>query len=181
MEVKHMIKMYKVTGLGNHRQRESFFPSYKFEDFEKIKTTVFNSDITETNDYSIVMFEADTKEKIEEALDGQLYEGIFENSNFGEVIEITDKEEINKYVNEYVPNMNLIMSATYYKKWKDSTIQRGKVEEITREEALEIIRKDLTLAETFTDEDIEIEIRLFDKYHVIDLGDYMITIERIDE
>lgn len=176
-----MIKMYKVTGLGNHRQRESFFPSYKFMDFKKIKTTVLNSDIIETNDYSIIIFEADTKEKIEEALDGQLYDGIFENSNFGEVIEITDKEEINKYVNEYVPDMNLIMSAEYYKKWKDSTIKRGKVEEITREEALETIREDLTLAETFTDEEIEIEIRLFDKYHVIDLGDYMITIEGIDE
>ena len=106
-----MIKMYKVTGLGNHRQRESFFPSYKFVDFEGIKTTVLNSDVTGTNDYSILILEADTKEKIEEALDGQLYEGIFENSNFGEAIEITEKEEINQYVNEYVPDMNLIMSA----------------------------------------------------------------------
>lgn len=176
-----MIKMYKVTGLGNHRQRESFFPSYKFTDFEGIKTSVLNSDVTGTNNYSILILEADTKEKIEEALDGQLYDGIFENSNFGEVIEITEKEEVNKYVNEYVPDMKLIMSAEYYKTWKDSTIQRGKVEELTREEALEIIRRDLTLAEIYTDEEIEIEVRFFDKYHGIDLGDYIITVEVEEE
>lgn len=172
--------MYKVTGLGNHRQRESFFPSYKFVDFEGIKTSVLNSDVTGTNDYSILILEADTKEKIEKALDGQLYEGIFENSNFGEAIEITDKEEVNKYVNEYVPDMNLIMSAEYYKTWKDSTIQKGKVEELTREEALEIIRRDLTLDEA-TDEEIENEVKSFDKYHVIDLGDYIISLEVEEE
>lgn len=105
--------MYKVTGLGNHRQRESFFPSYKFVDFEGIKTTVLNSDVTGTNDYSIVIFEADTKEKIEEAL--------------------------------------------------------------------EIIRRDLTLDEVYTDEEIENEVRSFDKYHVIDLGDYIISIEVEEE
>jgi hypothetical protein len=175
-----MIKMYKVNGAAGHRQRESFYPSYKFEDFEKIKTTVLNADITETNNYSIVIFEADTKEKIEKALDGQLYDGIFENSNFGEVIEITEKEEFNQYVNQYIPDMKLIFDAKYLKKWHDNTIQRGKIEEISRNEAHDLIWEYYS-NNGCDDEEIEKEIKDFDEYHVIDLGDYTITIEGIDE
>lgn len=178
LEVDNMIKMYKVNGATGHRQRESFYPSYKFEDFRKIKTTVINADITGTNNYSIVIFEADTKEKIEEALNGQLYDGIFENSNFGEVIEITEKEEFNQYVNTYIPNQELIFDAKYYKKWHDNTIQRGKIEEISRNEALDLIWE-YYLNNGYNDEKIEKEIQDFDEFHIIDLGDYHLTIKGV--
>lgn len=174
-----MIKMYKVYGAAGHRQRESFSPSYKFEDFEKIKTTVLNADITETNNYSIVIFEADTKEKIEKALDGQLYDGIFENSNFGEVIEITEKEEFDKYVNEYMPDQELIFGAKYYKKWHDNTIHKGKIEEISRNEALNLILEYYS-NNGCDDEEIENRIQEFDEFHIIDLGDYHLTIEGVE-
>ena len=174
-----MIKMYKVNGAAGHRQRESFYPSYKFEDFEKIKTTVINADITGTNNYSIVIFEADTKEKIEKALNGQLYDGIFENSNFGEVIEITEKEEFNQYVNKYIPDIKLIYDAKYLKKWHDNTIQKGLTEEISRNEAHDLIWE-YYLNNGCDDDKIAKEIQDFDEYHIIDLGDYHLTIEGVE-
>lgn len=173
-----MIKMYKVYGAAGHRQRESFSPSYKFEDFEKIKTTVLNADITGTNNYSIVIFEADTKEKIEEALNGQLYDGIFENSAYGITEEIKD-EEFDRYVNLYVPDQELIFGAKYYKKWHDNTIQRGKIEEISRNEAHDLIWEYYS-NNGILDEEIENRIQEFDEIHVIDLGDYHLTIEGVE-
>lgn len=175
-----MIKMYKVYGAEGHRQRESFSPSYKVTTFSNVTISVINSDITGTNNYSLIKLEGDNEIKLKDEFEGQLSDGVFENSAYGITEEIKD-EEFDKYVNKYIPDIELIYNVKYYKKWKDSTIYKGKVDELTRKEALETIREDLTLAETFTDEEIEIEIRLFDKYHVIDLGDYMITIEGIDE
>ena len=85
-------RSWKVYGAWGHRQRESFFPSYKydFSDDEKgIRIIeVENSDKTGTNEYTIVRITRNTFDECEMELDGQLTDGIFENSNTGKVEEI---------------------------------------------------------------------------------------------
>ena len=89
-------RVFKVYGArGGHRQRESFFPSYKW-DFTKgdnIRVLeVLNSDTTGTNEYSIVRITRNTAEECERELWGQITDGIFENSRTGRVEEITDAD-----------------------------------------------------------------------------------------
>ena len=84
-------RSWKVYGREGHRQRESFSKSYRY-DFsdEKYGTRiieVLNSDRTGTNEYSIVTITRNTAEECEEELDGQLSDGIFENINYGSVVE----------------------------------------------------------------------------------------------
>jgi hypothetical protein len=180
MEVINMIKMYKVNGAAGHRQRESFSPSYTFTTFDNITISVINSDITSTNNYTLVRLEGDkTEQQLEQELVAQIWEGIFENSAYGTVEEVT-KEEFNQYVNEYVPTMKLVYDAKYFKKWKDSTIQKGLSEEISRNEAHDLIWEYYS-NNGFDDDKIAKEIQDFDEYHVIDLGDYILSIEVEEE
>lgn len=84
-------RAWKVYGAEGHRQRESFCDSYtydwtKCEDVRKID--VENSDKTGTNDYSIIRITRNTAEECERELDGQISDGIFENSRVGEAVEI---------------------------------------------------------------------------------------------
>lgn len=86
-------RSWKVYGRDGHRQRESFFESYKYdfsneEDGVRI-IEVENSDKTGTNEYSIVRITRNTAKECGEELDGQLSDGIFENSRTGDVVEIT--------------------------------------------------------------------------------------------
>lgn len=83
---------WKVYGAEGHRQRESFFESYKYDfsvgdDVRIIE--VENSDKTGTNDYSIVRITRNTIMECKEEMRGQLSDGIFENSNYGYVVEIS--------------------------------------------------------------------------------------------
>ena len=85
-------RTWKIYGADGHRQRESFGKSYKYDFSENGKTRiieVLNSDQTGTNDYSIIRITRDTAEECQEELDGQLSDGIFENSRYGKVEEIT--------------------------------------------------------------------------------------------
>lgn len=88
-----MKRAWKVYGVPGHRQRESFNNSYVY-DFSKPgnlrKITVKNSDVTGTNDYTIIEIERNTSEECERELFGQISDGIFENSRTGEIIEITN-------------------------------------------------------------------------------------------
>lgn len=90
-------KAWKIYGKEGHRQRESFSSSYKY-DFSKEGRTrvleVFNSDKTGTNEYTILRVTRDTKEECDEEMQGQIFDGIFENSNVGEIKEIKNFEEI---------------------------------------------------------------------------------------
>lgn len=93
-------KTWKVYGRDGHRQRESFCDSYK-HDFSNEKVgirllTVLNSDVTGTNEYSIVSITRNSAEECIKELEGQLSDGIFENSNTGEVEEI-DNSELEKF------------------------------------------------------------------------------------
>lgn len=79
---------YKVYGANGHRQRESFNSSYSY-DFSKgddIRIIeVMNSDITGTNEYSLVKITRNTEEECELEIIGQVSDGIFENSRVGKV------------------------------------------------------------------------------------------------
>lgn len=84
-------RAWRIYGRENHRQRESFNKSYKYDFTEgnNIRVIeVINSDITGTNDYSIIKITMNTPELCEKELNGQLSDGIFENSNWGYVVEI---------------------------------------------------------------------------------------------
>lgn len=97
------IKNYMVYGLDGHRQRESFFHS-SFHDFScEGKTriiTVFNSDETGTNDFTILRIVRDTEMECDTEFYGQLFDGVFENSNVGEFKEITDEELLKILMNK---------------------------------------------------------------------------------
>lgn len=85
-------RAWKVYGMEGHRQRESFSPSYRL-DFsnEKDGTRIIeveNSDKTGTNEYSIVRITRDNAELCEDEFDGQLSDGIFENSRTGHIEEL---------------------------------------------------------------------------------------------
>lgn len=87
---KTVTMAWKVYGADGHRQRMSFFPSTK-NDFSESNYTkgttriieVLNSDITNTNEYSIIVITMDTAELCEEELQGQLSDGFFENCRTG--------------------------------------------------------------------------------------------------
>lgn len=85
-------RAWKVYGMEGHRQRESFSPSRKCdwsnkEDGVRI-VEVENADKTGTNEYSIVRITRDTSELCEKEFDGQLSDGIFENSRYGCIEEL---------------------------------------------------------------------------------------------
>ena len=83
-------KTWKIYGVDGHRQRESFNKSYKYdfsEDADVRIIEVENADRTGTNEYSIIRITRNTPEECEEELNGQLSDGIFENSRVGKVIE----------------------------------------------------------------------------------------------
>ena len=83
-------RAWEVYGADGHRQRESFSPSYVYDFSTDGRTriiAVHNSDKTGTNAYSLVIITMDTAEDCEREFEGQLYDGIFENSAFGRVVE----------------------------------------------------------------------------------------------
>lgn len=86
-------RTWKVNGVLGRRQRESFNKSYKW-DFSKGDNIriieVDNSDKTGTNDYSIVRITRNTAEECETELNGQITDGIFENSRVGFIEEINE-------------------------------------------------------------------------------------------
>lgn len=84
-------RTWRVYGTEGHRQRESFNNSYIWDFSEgdnKRIIEVENSDKTGTNDYSIIRITRNTLEECQSELDGQLTDGIFENSRVGRVEEI---------------------------------------------------------------------------------------------
>lgn len=82
---------WKIYGQDGHRQRESFAPSvhYDWTRGEDVRIVdIFNSDRTGTNDYTIVVITRNTTRECVEEMDGQLSDGIFENSRYGKIVEI---------------------------------------------------------------------------------------------
>lgn len=86
-------KTYKVYGRTGHRQKESFNASYMY-DFSGEQGTriieVFNSDLTGTNDYTVVRITRNTENECFDEIEGQLSDGIFENMGTGAVVEFDE-------------------------------------------------------------------------------------------
>lgn len=85
-------RAWKVYGLNEHRQKVSFQKSCQY-DFSNEKDgtriiSVENFDVTGTNEYSVIRITRNTAKLCEKELEGQLSDGVFENSNVGDVIEI---------------------------------------------------------------------------------------------
>lgn len=84
-------KSWKVYGREGHRQRESFNKSYVYDWTEGKEVRIVeveNSDITGTNDYSVIRITRNTSEECDAELIGQISDGIFENSRTGTIEEI---------------------------------------------------------------------------------------------
>lgn len=91
VKIMSVTRAWKVYGVEGHRQRESFFKS-QFDDFSRDGNIriieVENSDKTGTNDYSIIRITMNTAEECEGELNGQISDGVFENSRVGKVVEV---------------------------------------------------------------------------------------------
>ena len=89
--MKTVTRTWKVYGANGHRQAESFNAStcYDWSDGGLVRiVSTQNADVTGTNEYSIVRTTRNTAEECQRELDGQISDGIFENYNVGEVVEI---------------------------------------------------------------------------------------------
>ena len=96
MKNQTVTRAWKVYGWDGHRQIVSFSPSFSDDfseegDFRII--SVYNSDKTGTNDYTIIRITRNTAEECLDELIGQLSDGIFENVRFGKIEEIHAEEE----------------------------------------------------------------------------------------
>lgn len=84
---------FKVYGKDGHRQRVSFDESKSYDwSSANLGTRILkkiNSDITGTNEFSLIVIEKDTEEEVRRELDGQLSDGIFENYNYGKIEEVS--------------------------------------------------------------------------------------------
>lgn len=90
---------FKVYGLPKHSQRERFAPSerHDFSTSDNVRILeTFNSDRTGTNDYNIIRITRETREECFAELEGQLSDGLYENSEWGgyQVIDDADLMEI---------------------------------------------------------------------------------------
>lgn len=79
---------WRVYGREGHRQRVSFGSSYKFATHNGEVVTVLNSDYTGTNDYTKVIITATSFNACKKCFEGQLSDGIFENSRVGKIVEV---------------------------------------------------------------------------------------------
>lgn len=89
-----MKRSWKVYGASGHTQRESYNESYKYDFSTPDETRIIeveNFDKTGTHDYSIIRITRDSFEECEEELDGQITDGVFENSRTGRIEEIFEE------------------------------------------------------------------------------------------
>lgn len=97
-------RVWKVYGKEGHRQRESFNKSqnYKFVlDNHAVQIEVLNADKIGTNDYSMIGITSYHSSFCQRILDGQISDGIYENSVVGEIIEVFDSYHLfEKFNNE---------------------------------------------------------------------------------
>lgn len=83
-------KTYRIYGADGHRQRESFHKSERYDwstDGNVRVVEVQNADMTGTNEYSRLIITRNTAEEVNDELNGQLSDGIFENNRVGKIIE----------------------------------------------------------------------------------------------
>lgn len=87
-------RAWRAYGVQGHRQKEAFNASYRWdfsEGGEGGRTRIIevcNADITGTHDYSLVAITRDSAQECADELDGQITDGIFENSRVGDIVEV---------------------------------------------------------------------------------------------
>ena len=84
-------RTWKVHGMDGHRQRLSFGESFRWDFSKNGDTRIIDvecEDKTGTNDYVIVHITRNTAEECERELNGQLSDGLFENSRYGKIEEL---------------------------------------------------------------------------------------------
>lgn len=88
-------KAFKIYGAEGHRQRMSFGNSRHFDwsegDCLRI-VELFCSDVTKTNEYAVMRITMNTAEEVDHELRAQIYDGLFEDSRTGDVIELASAE-----------------------------------------------------------------------------------------
>lgn len=94
MVVDMRVKAFRVYGKEGHRFRGSFFESriLSLSGFPAVMMNVINSDITGTNEYSVLkftcMFGELPNEAFEHMAEVQAYDGIFECCTIGDIVEV---------------------------------------------------------------------------------------------
>ena len=89
-------RFWKVYGNPGHRQKISFEKSvmHNFTRPGKLRVIeIWNSDVTGTNEFTVVVITRNTAEECERELNGQLSDGIFENARVGRVVEMSQNWE----------------------------------------------------------------------------------------
>lgn len=82
-------KKWKIYGIEGHRQSASFGKSRKnVKTWGGVYFDLLNSDITGTNDYTILIVRAETEKLCRAELYAQISDGIFENCRVGKIEEI---------------------------------------------------------------------------------------------
>lgn len=88
------VKAFRVYGKEGHRFRGSFFESriLSLSGSPAVIMNVINSDITGTNEYSVLkftcMFDELPNEAFEHIAEVQAYDGIFECCTIGDIVEV---------------------------------------------------------------------------------------------
>ena len=82
-------KKWKIYGIEGSRQAASFGKSsLNAKTWSGYCLDVINSDITGTNDYTILIVRAETEKKCRAGLYAQISDGVFENCRVGKIEEI---------------------------------------------------------------------------------------------
>lgn len=136
---------FKVYGLPNHSQRESFAPSerHDFSTADNVRILeTFNSDRTGTNDYNILRITRETREECFDEFEGQLSDGLYENSEWGGYQVIDDADLMGIVGEEQVGTLYRVsVWDDEHRMWSDSvediTPMRAETEENAIEYAIE--------------------------------------------
>lgn len=84
-------KTFKIYGAEGHRQRISFGESFIWDFSKDGDVRIIEcecQDKTGTNDYVVVRITRNTEQEVWDELEGQLSDGLFENSRYGRVEEM---------------------------------------------------------------------------------------------
>lgn len=98
---KTITKIYKIYGADGHRQRISFQNSFVWDFSNETETRIIEVDCqdkTKTNDYVIVKITRNTEQDCIDELEGQLSDGLFENSRYGKRSKLWNTQMTHRYL-----------------------------------------------------------------------------------
>lgn len=90
-------RTYRVYGSCGHRNRVSFIESFELVDYKGIAYIVRCADKTGTHEYVEVQIYASDEYRCDSAILAQNSDGIFEDSNTGDIIVVDTGEEIDYF------------------------------------------------------------------------------------